>query len=154
MKLLCKIQEWGDQHHPKWLDFIRMVLGLTLIWKGVAFALNLHSFTLLMEGARLGTAVSLSLTAHLIIALHIIGGLMIALGTRTRLFSLLNLPILLIAVFFVNLPQHVFRPYAEFWFSCTVAAGLILFLVEGDGVISIERERRTDASTDNTILYK
>lgn len=141
MKTLTRIQDWGDRHHPKWLDFIRIALGLILIWKGIAFAFNLHCFTTLMENAQLGTAVSISLTAHLIIVLHLVGGLMIALGTRTRLFCLLNLPILLVAVFFVNLPEHIFAPYSEFWFSCLVAAGLICFLIEGDGVISIENER-------------
>lgn len=143
MNRLLKIQEWADRHHPKWLDYIRIVLGLILIWKGIAFALNLHAFTSLMENSGLGTAVTISMFAHLIIVLHIIGGLMIGLGTHTRLFSLLNIPILIVAVFFVNLPAHVFRPYAEFWFSCTVLAGLICFLIEGDGVLSIEYEKKT-----------
>jgi len=142
MKLLSRIQKWGDEHHPKWLDFLRIALGLTLIWKGIAFAANLHSFTLLMENAGLGAAVSISLVAHLIIVFHIIGGLMISLGTNTRTFCLLNLPILIAAVFFVNLPQQVFRPYAEFWLSCVVSLGLICFLIEGNGVISIENERK------------
>jgi putative oxidoreductase len=140
MKVLSKIQEWGDQHHPKWLDFFRMALGLILIWKGVAFAFNLHAFTSLMENAGLGTAVSISLIAHMIIVLHMIGGLMIALGTHTRMFCLLNLPVLLVAVFYVNLPGQIFRPYSEFWFSCIVAIALICFLVEGDGVLSIEND--------------
>jgi putative oxidoreductase len=145
MKILSKIQEWGDQHHPKWLDFIRIALGIILIWKGIAFAFNLSAFTSLMEDAGLGTAVSISLIAHLIIVFHVIGGLMIALGTHTRLFCLLNIPILLVAVFFVNLPEHIFRPYSEFWFSCIVTIGLICFLIEGDGVLSIEHERNTIA---------
>ena len=142
MNRLLKIQEWGNKHHPKWLDYFRIVLGLILIWKGIAFALNLHEFTLMMRNAGLGFAVSLSLCAHLIIVFHIIGGLMIALGTHTRAFCLLNLPILLVAVFFVNLSGNVFRPYAEFWFSCIVLAGLVTFLIEGDGVLSIEYENK------------
>lgn len=141
MKLLTRIQEWGDQHHPKWLDYVRMILGLILIWKGTAFASNLHAFTNLMDDAGLGMAVSLSLLAHCIIVFHLIGGLMIALGTHTRMFCLLNLPIVLAAVFYVNLPQHIFSPYSEFWFSCIIALGLICFSIEGDGVISIEHER-------------
>jgi len=142
MNRFLKIQEWGDRHHPKWLDYFRIVLGLILIWKGVAFAFNLHAFTLMMQNAGLGAAVSISLCAHLIIVLHIIGGLMIALGTNTRLVCLLNLPILFVAVFFVNLSGDVFRPYAEFWFSCMVLAGLVVFLIEGDGVLSIEHENK------------
>lgn len=141
MGTLTKIREWGNHHHPKWLDYIRIVLGITLIWKGIAFAFNLHCFTTLMENAQLGTAVGISILAHVIIALHIIGGLLIALGTSTRLFCLLNLPILLVAVFFVNLPADIFRPYAEFWLSGLVTAGLVCFLVVGDGTFSIENER-------------
>lgn len=145
MNIISRIQDWGDHHHPKWLDYIRIVLGLVLIWKGVAFALNLHAFTALMENSGLGTAVSISLIAHLIIALHIIGGLLITLGTNTRMFCLLNIPILIVAVFFVNLPEHVFRPYSEFWFSSIVLLGLICFLVEGNGVLSIETQRKLAA---------
>ena len=141
MNLLTKIQTWGDHHHPKWLDYFRIILGLILIWKGVAFAMNLHAFTILMEGAGLGTAVTISLIAHLIIALHLIGGLLIALGTHTRLFCLVNLPILIAAVFYVNLPAHIFDPYAEFWLSAIVLIGLICFFIEGDGVISVEHQK-------------
>jgi len=142
MNILTKIQEWGDQHHPKWLDYFRIGLGLILMWKGVEFAFNLHAFTSLMENAGLGTAVSISLLAHVIIALHLLGGLMIGLGTHTRLFSLLNIPILMVAVFFVNLPAHIFSPYSELWLSSTVLVGLICFMIEGDGVLSIENEKR------------
>ncbi len=145
MNLLLKIQDWGDHHHPKWLDYLRIVLGITLIWKGVAFALNLHAFTSLMENAGLGTAVSISLIAHVIIVLHIIGGLLITLGTHTRLFCAMIIPILLVAVFYVNLPQHIFSPYSEFWLSCLVLAGLICFLIEGDGVLSIEAVKKAKA---------
>ena len=141
MNTLQKIQNWGDHHHPKWLDYFRMALGIILIWKGISFATNLHAFTLLMQGAGLGIALSISLVAHLIIALHIIGGLLIALGTNTRLFCLLNLPILVAAVFLVNMPQHIFRPYSEFWISCIVLIGLVSFLIEGDGKLSIEQDR-------------
>jgi len=145
MKTLSRILEWGDRHHPKWLDYLRMALGLTLIWKGLAFAFNLHAFTLLMDNAGLGTAVSLSLIAHLIIVLHMIGGLMIALGTHTRMFCLLNLPVLLVAVFYVNLPEQIFRPYSEFWFSCIVTLALVCFFVEGDGVLSVEYDKKSIA---------
>lgn len=145
MKLLTKIQFWGDHHHPKWLDFFRIALGVILIWKGILFATNLSAFTALMMQYRLGTAVALSLIAHLIIGLHIIGGLFIVIGSHTRLFCLLNIPILLVAVLFVNLSQNIFRPYAEFWLSCSVLAALICFLIEGDGVWSVEHQNEVTA---------
>lgn len=141
MNMLTKIQKWGDHHHPKWLDYFRMALGIVLMWKGFAFATNLHAFSNLMKEVNLGTATSISLMAHLIIVLHILGGLLITLGTHTRMFCLLNLPILLVAVFFVNLSDGIFRPYSEFWFSCVILLGLICFLIEGDGVLSVEHQK-------------
>ncbi|EDM34304.1 hypothetical protein PBAL39_12588 [Pedobacter sp. BAL39] len=148
MNILTKIQHWGDRNHPKWIDYLRIVLGIVLIWKGFAFAFNLHAFTTLMEDAGLGTSVSISLVAHLIIFLHIVGGLLIALGSHTRTFCLLNLPILIVAVFFVNLSQDVFRPYAELWLSCLVLIGLITFFIEGDGILSIEYSKNSIAATE------
>jgi putative oxidoreductase len=141
MKLLTHIQLWGDRHHPQWLDFLRILLGLTLIWKGVSFARNLSAFTALMSQSTIPMAVSLSVVAHIIIAFHVLGGLFITIGSHTRMFCLLNLPILVVAVFFINLNPHIFRPYAELWLSCSVLLGLLCFLIEGDGVISVEHPR-------------
>lgn len=141
MELLRKIQNWGDQNHPKWLDYFRILLGLVLVWKGITFYTNMEAFSQLMRGAMLGTAVSISLLAHVIIMMHILGGIAIALGTHTRLFCLLNLPILIGAVFFINSSAGIFKPYNEFWISALVLIGLICFIVEGNGVLSVEREK-------------
>jgi len=145
MKLLTKIQHWGDQHHPKWVDYLRIVLGIVLIWKGIAFALNLHAFTDLMEGSQLGASVSISLLAHIIIVLHLVGGILIVLGSHTRLFCLLNLPILLVSLVFVDLSQSILSPYSQIWLAVMVLAGLICFMVEGDGMLSIEHEEHPAA---------
>jgi putative oxidoreductase len=142
MNLITKITAWGDHHHPKALDYFRMVLGLILIWKGIEFSLNLHAFTNLMKASNLGFAASISLVAHLIIVFHIIGGLLIALGTYTRLFCLVNLPILITAVVFINSNEAVLKPYAEFWLSLIVLVGLICFLIEGNGKISVEHQQK------------
>ncbi|WP_295769375.1 DoxX family protein [uncultured Mucilaginibacter sp.] len=138
MKFISRIQLWGDQNHPKWLDLFRIILGIVLVWKGISFMLNLHAFTSLMTESGLPMALSLSIVAHLIILLHVFGGFFIALGSNTRMFCLLNLPILVVAVVFVNLSQHIFRPYAEFWLSVSVLIGLVVFLVEGNGKLSVE----------------
>lgn len=28
MNLTTKIENWADSHHPRWIDFIRVALGL------------------------------------------------------------------------------------------------------------------------------
>jgi len=87
-------------------------------------------------------ATSISLIVRVIIVLHIVGGLLITIGSNTRLFCLLNLIILFGAVFFVNLRDDIARPYAEIWLSSFVLIGLLCFLIEGDGVISIEHSKQ------------
>ena len=146
MKLLTKLRNWGDHHHPQWLDYFRIALGLILIWKGVAFWTNLGAFSNLMNETSILTATSISLVAHVIIVLHIIGGLLIVIGSHTRVSCLLNLPILLVAVFVVNMRDDIFRPYAEVGLSVFVLLGLICFLIEGDGVLSIEHEKKNSRS--------
>ena len=138
MNFITKILSWGDHHHPKALDYFRIVLGLILMWKGIEFATNLQAFSNLMKASNLGFSTSISLIAHLIIVFHLIGGLLIALGTYTRMFCLLNLPILIIAVVFINSNQDVLKPYSEFWLSLIVLFGLVCFLIEGNGKLSVE----------------
>ncbi|WP_442592059.1 DoxX family membrane protein [Pedobacter sp. AW31-3R] len=140
MNLLTKIQNWGDRHHPQWLDYVRIALGLTLIINGVALASNLHYFTVLMHSAMLTTALSISLIAHLIIVVHIIGGILIALGTHTRESCVFNILAVIAAIIFVSMQTHIFAPYSLFWFCAAIFLALICFFVEGDGVLSIEHE--------------
>ena len=145
MKTLDKIQDWGDRHHPKWLDVLRIALGLVFIWKGIEFMLNLDVLADFLRETGLtneiGTSVFLTLITYLIVGLHLVGGVCIVLGTRTRLYCLLNLPVLMGAVFLVNFRQNIFKPYSEFWLSLFVLLAIICFFVEGDGYWSIEKEQ-------------
>jgi putative oxidoreductase len=145
MKILEKIKFWGNHHQPKWLGFLRIALGLILLWKGIAFILNLDVLAAFLRDSgltdKIGISVSITLMAHLIIAFHLIGGICIALGIRTRLFCLLNLPVLIGAVFFVNLRHNVLKPYSEFWLSLVVLLMIICFLIEGNGLLfAVEHE--------------
>ena len=40
MNLIYKIEHWGELHHPKFIDIIRMLLGLFLFVKGYIFLGN------------------------------------------------------------------------------------------------------------------
>jgi putative oxidoreductase len=144
MTTLDKIKFWGDHHNPKWLVFFRIALGLALIWKGIAFILNLNVLADFLHDTGLtdsiSASVSISVLADLIIALHLIGGICIAFGLRTRLFCLLNLPVLLGAVFLIDLKQSVLKPYSAIWLSIIVLLAIIGFLIEGNGQIAVEHD--------------
>lgn len=144
METFKRIKIWGNHHHPKWVDYIRIALGLVLIWKGIAFILNLDVLDFYLRDTgiadRLGLSISITVLAHLIIILHLIGGLCIAIGFRTRLFCLFNLPVLLCAVTLINLKQNVFKPYAEFWLSLIVLIAIVGFLIIGTRVENQEEK--------------
>ena len=36
MNVIQKVEHWGDAHHAKWLDAVRIVLGLIILSKGIA----------------------------------------------------------------------------------------------------------------------
>jgi uncharacterized membrane protein YphA (DoxX/SURF4 family) len=121
------------------------------MWKGIAFILNLDVLATYLRDTgltyKIGASVFITVIADLIIALHLIGGVCIALGLRTRLFCLLNLPVLIGAVVFVNLKQNILKPYSEFWLSIIVLLALIGFLIEGNGLFAVEHE--TDKSVES-----
>lgn len=138
MKTVSKIQKWGDAHHPAWVDLFRVLLGLILVWKGIQVATNLSAFSEMMAKTKLPASFAISLSAHFVIVAHIIGGMLIAIGTNTRAACLVQIPILLVAIFYVNLPANVIRPYSEFWLSVSVLIALVFFMIEGNGPLSVD----------------
>jgi putative oxidoreductase len=151
MTTLNKIKFWGDHHNPKWLVFFRIALGLALVWKGIAFILNLNVLADFLHDTGLtdsiSASVSISVLADLIIILHLVGGVCIAFGLRTRLFCMFNLPVLLGAVFLVGLKQSVLKPYSELWLSIIVLLAIIAFLIEGNGQYAVEHDEVQEATS-------
>ncbi|HEU4858700.1 MAG TPA: DoxX family membrane protein, partial [Chitinophagaceae bacterium] len=62
----------------------------------------------------------------------------LALGVFTRMACLIQIPILLGAVFFVSTNEEMLRPYSELLLSIIVLLLLIYFLIAGNGPWSIK----------------
>ncbi|PUZ23301.1 DoxX family protein [Chitinophaga parva] len=137
MNLLDRIGGWGDNHHPRWLDIIRFALGIFLFWKGVMFIQNRDDLITLINTHRDWAALSVGM-AHFIIFAHLLGGLFIALGLLTRLAIIVNLPILVGALFFANSPTGLFSAHTVLWQTVLCLCMMIFFLVEGSGPWSID----------------
>jgi putative oxidoreductase len=139
MNSLLRFRNWGDAHHPKALDIIRMLLGLNLVVKGVQFFNNAPYLRyLIIENhiIRLSPGLITALINY-ITYVHLVGGIMIILGLFTRLAALLQIPVVFAAVFFIN----ILKPYmdAELWLGITMLVLLALFVVIGSGPWSIDR---------------
>jgi uncharacterized membrane protein YphA (DoxX/SURF4 family) len=84
--------------------------------------------------------------AHYVIFAHILGGPLIIAGLFTRFVCLLQLPVLLGAVIFVNYPKGFLSigSYLELWVSLLVLVALVVFMIFGAGRYSLDAKRRKD----------
>lgn len=138
MNFVHQIENWGNTHHPKMLDLIRIVLGVFLIMKGVEF---MHNTPFLLDLLLQNQSISLSpleiaIILHYVTYVHMVGGILIFLGLFTRISSLLQLPIILGAVFYVNILRSFVN--SELWLSIIVLALLLMFMIIGSGPLSLD----------------
>lgn len=131
-----RIEHWGDTHHPAWLDAVRIGLGVLLFVKGVSFISDTTKLSELVSelDIRLWTVAAV----HYVAFAHIFGGFLIALGCLTRLSALIQIPILIAAVFVVNMRTGFSYLNSELWLSLIVLFLVILFSVIGSGKFSMD----------------
>ena len=139
MNQIYKIEHWGDLHHPKFVDIIRMLLGLYLIAKGYIFLNNAGYLRwLIIENGIIRQSPGLiSALIDYVTCMHLLAGTLIFLGLHTRAAALLQLPIVFGAVFFVNILSPFIN--SELWLSILVLCLLSLFVVIGSGPLSLDR---------------
>ena len=140
MNLLEKFEYWGDRHHPKWLDIIRIALGIFLCYKGIDYLRNTSDLISLMKLRSPFSEFVIILLGHYIAFAHIIGGFFLTIGMFTRAACLIQIPILLGAIIFVNInaTKDAFSPYSELFLSIIVLLLLIYFLIIGNGPLSVK----------------
>ncbi len=133
MNYIERMEQWGDTHHPKWMDIVRIALGIYLCYKGVDFVRNMGAMNDLLAHNMSFGSLAVMMIGHFIVFAHILGGLLIAMGVLTRFACLIQIPILLGAIFLVNLKGGMFTPYSELIISIVVLLLLFYFLVIGNG---------------------
>ena len=140
MNVIRKIEHWGDVHHSKWLDYLRIVLGLIIFGKGVSFVSDTSVLqNMITQNNVFGfSGMLISVAIHVVAFAHLVGGVLITLGLVTRFAVVIQIPILLFAVFFVNLTPGFSAPNSELWFSVLVLFLLIMFWVVCSGPLSVD----------------
>jgi putative oxidoreductase len=133
MNLVQRVEHWGDTHHPRWLDIVRIGLGIFLCFKGVEFLNNMGGMLNLMTSKMSFGSFTSVLMSNYIAFAHILGGILLVLGVLTRFACLIQLPILLGAIIFINLSPDMYRPLSEIALSIGVFLLLVVFLVVGNG---------------------
>ncbi len=140
MNLLEKFEYWGDRHHPKWLDIIRIALGIFLCYKGIDFLRHTSALISLMKNTSPFSEFMIIMLGHYITFAHVLGGFFLTIGMFTRAACIIQIPILVGAIVFVNISaaMDTFAPYSELFLSIIVLLLLIYFLIIGNGPLSVK----------------
>jgi uncharacterized membrane protein YphA (DoxX/SURF4 family) len=136
MLALFKLMQLGSRYHRDWFVILRIGLGILLFTKGIDFINN----TVQLEGILLNTKQAelyASWFAFVIAWAHIFGGLFIVIGLFTRLFCLIQLPIVIVALG-MSVSYHILSGYALFEIVVGFAL-LVFFSLEGGGALSLDQ---------------
>ncbi|RPD47043.1 DoxX family protein [Hymenobacter sediminis] len=124
--------------NPVWMDGLRILLGLFLFIKGISFLSNSSDVFYLLS--QQPNPEGLKKASLFFSVFHIIGGLMIAFGALTRFALLVQIPILLGAVFLVNVQNGLTLQNTELWVSAVVLSLSLFFMVMGPGRFSVDNK--------------
>lgn len=130
MKSYPEILKWGSSHHPAWLVFIRVLLGVLLFAKGIDFIRDTSHLEALLRQNSFDT--SFPLLPFIITWANLIGGVFIIIGLFTR-------PVVIVQLVIVTGALWLNQSGGEMAFAAFIFVLLLVFLLEGSGPISMDR---------------
>jgi putative oxidoreductase len=139
MNVVHRIEKWGDSHHPMAVDIIRLALGVFLMLKGLAFMENSTYLKDMIDSQNVVpvSAGLLMVLVYYVTFAHLVGGALIAMGTLTRFACIIQIPIVLAAVFLTDFFQSPINALA--WPSIVALVLLVLFTIIGSGPLSLDK---------------
>lgn len=149
-----QLRNWSAAHHPRWLVIVRIGLGLFLMAKGINFMRD----SALLDRLLYGSVTLADNETHwlplIITWANLLGGFMILVGLWTRLMCLLQLPILIGAIIFINSQKGGFAPESELGLAILTLILVLFFLIEGSGPLSLDayfEKNRSRGSQGNAL---
>ena len=136
MSIFTQADDWADRHHYRLIDLLRVILGVTILFKGIYFISHTGELVEMLGRSKfpwLSFAI-----AHYVALVHLSGGVLIAIGLLTRVACAFQIPILLGAVIFVNSERGFFSNNPDLLFSVVVLALLLFFFFYGSGYFSVD----------------
>lgn len=144
MKNLRYPLEWLNTHHDHAYALIRIYLGVALFVRGLMILSDPSALT------SLAGAQQMYMIYSYIIAGHLLGGFLLAIGFMTRVAALLQIPILAGAVFTIHLRQGLMTFGQSLELSSLVLFLLVIYFLFGSGLYAVDKligGRKTDAGS-------
>ena len=121
-------------------DVLRIYLGIALFVRGALFVANPERVVSLVGSS--GDWFMPLLVAHYVGIAHLGGGILLALGVATRIAALVQIPILVGAVFFVHWGDGLLRAGQSLELAGLVLVMLVSYAVFGAGPLSLDHRSR------------
>ena len=139
MEKVTPLQQNPFISQPKWLTLLRIILGFIILWKGFTFFKDSITVESMLKGGSLHVSSDNSgLVAFIITYLNLLGGFFILVGLFTRWMCVIQIPIIIGAIAFVNSKAGMSLSNTELVLSVIVLILLIVFAVKGSGVLSAD----------------
>ncbi len=133
---------------PTWLTVLRFLLGIIITWKGITFIQDITALESTIQHTGIGVFSSNSRAVALAVTiLSLLCGVFITVGLFTRASSIVQIPIAIVAVIFVNM-KNIDRSVFELVLSIVALGLLILFVIKGSGRLSADEYFRRGAAID------
>jgi len=131
------VVDWISENRAASLDVIRAYLGIGLFVRGILFITESQGIETLVDLSTFSIA-SAIVTSY-VTFVHLLGGLMLAVGLLTRLAALLQIPVLAGAVFLVHLQDGLLASDQSLEFAALVLFLLGVVFVFGPGPWAADR---------------
>jgi len=137
----------------KIMSSLRVLLGLALIYKGVYFIINMKE---IFELVSYRFPYFEFVISHFVVFAHMAGGTCIALGLFTRFAAMVNIPVLLGAIFFVSAKFGFYSGGQEIGWAIAYLIPLIVFSWYGSGPYSADNylDQRKEQKNEIKLLEK
>jgi len=136
--------EKTDSSQPRWLTILRVALGFILFWKGISFIHDSSALEAMVQKTGINMFDQNAQTISFIITYaNLLGGFLVTVGLFTRWACIVQIPILLGAIVFVNVKAGMRADNSELLLSILVLILLIVFAIKGSGVISADEYFRS-----------
>lgn len=133
---------------PGLLTILRIALGIILIWKGINFIRDITRLESLIKETGVGIFTQYEDVLALVVTiLTLLCGFFITVGFFTRIASIVQIPVVLAAILFVNV-KNLDQNGFELVLTIVVFVLLILFAVKGSGIFSADEYFRRGAAID------
>ena len=125
MNYLQRLEFWGEGHHPKYLDILRIAFGIFLFFKGIEFANNTYLLSQMVGRVSFNSFLQ-SILVHYVLFAHIVG-----------MACLIQIPILVGALVFGN--WNMLQHFSTILITLLTLVLSIYFMIIGNGPWSLER---------------